>query len=264
VPTFLRWQEFVCTVFADKDFRPVVYEAAQPAAKLGKIFTSQAHEDQNHEVTPTTEGSTEMITRRQFSKVVGATVVSTSLPQASMAAPTVKALGVGDTGCKIVELLRTQVQLSDKCTALTVNRDTDCQAGDISITSGMWDPLTAKDAGLMQDLVVGTDVLILIAGMGGGAGTELTRQFGLFAKRAKAEVVAILVMPFDFEMPFRTTKAREGASRIAAIADRVHVLENQSLVERFRYSPMGVALRHMEKLAIQEFAWEAAHMGALA
>ncbi len=42
VPTFLRWQEFVCMVFAGKVFRPVVHELAQTATKLGKIFTLTA------------------------------------------------------------------------------------------------------------------------------------------------------------------------------------------------------------------------------
>jgi cell division protein FtsZ len=182
------------------------------------------------------------------------------LSSLSHAYPTVKVLGIGGTGCTIVELLRSQAVLNGSCTTVTVNRATEPRAADVRVASGIDDDLTLADTGLMLDLVMGTDVVFLVAGLGGGAGTELSRHFATLAKRANAVVVAVLVTPFDFEAPSRRAKARQGVDRIAAIADRVHILENQSLLEQFPNETMEFT----NGLAVQAFVREAAHIGALA
>lgn len=90
----------------------------------------------------------------------------------------------------------------------------------------------------------GTDVIFLVTGLGGGAGTGISPVLARVAKETGALVLAFVAMPFDCEGNRRRRQAQAGLEELKAAADGVICLPNQkvfklidentSVVETFR------------------------------
>jgi cell division protein FtsZ len=77
---------------------------------------------------------------------------------------------------------------------------------------------------------LGSDIVFVVAGLGGGAGTGAAPVVARAAKAQGAVTVAIGILPFEVEG--RTASAQGGLERLRAEADSVLVVDNNSL-EKF-------------------------------
>jgi cell division protein FtsZ len=75
----------------------------------------------------------------------------------------------------------------------------------------------------------GVDVIFVVAGLGGGAGTGISPFLSQVARDAGALVLAFGVTPFDCEGNARQRQARQGLKELKAAADGVICLPNQKL-----------------------------------
>jgi len=82
---------------------------------------------------------------------------------------------------------------------------------------------------LMQ-LVSGSDMVFVTAGMGGGTGTGSIPVVAEIAKKSGALTIAIVTKPFGFEGRHRTKKAEEGIARLATKCDTLIIIPNDKLL----------------------------------
>src|SRR5262249_50237199 len=75
----------------------------------------------------------------------------------------------------------------------------------------------------------GADVILIVAGLGGGAGTGVSPLLAHAAKETGALVLAFVSFPFDFEGNRRQRHAQQGLQELKATADGVICLSNQKL-----------------------------------
>jgi cell division protein FtsZ len=92
----------------------------------------------------------------------------------------------------------------------------------------------------LREVLEGTHLLFLVAGMGGGTGTGSSPVVAEIAKEAGAIVVAIVTFPFKLERS-RLEKAREGIEKLRRAADTVIVVDNNKLVEYVPNLPIDKA-----------------------
>lgn len=95
--------------------------------------------------------------------------------------------------------------------------------GDADLARVMSENEAATLAGLAED----TDLLFLVAGMGGGTGTGASPVLARAAKRSGALVVAVVTTPYDFEGPRRQKQALAGLQLLRSEADAVICVPNQ-------------------------------------
>src|SRR5208283_874663 len=75
----------------------------------------------------------------------------------------------------------------------------------------------------------GTDAILVIAGLGGAAGTGISPVLARAAKEAGALVLAFVTLPFDCEGNRRQRQAQHGLQQLKAAADGVICLPNQKV-----------------------------------
>lgn len=83
----------------------------------------------------------------------------------------------------------------------------------------------------IKELLEGTDMVFLTAGMGGGTGTGATSVVAEVAKEVGALTVAVVTKPFVFEGTRRMVAAEEGIERIKDKVDTLIVIPNQRILE---------------------------------
>ncbi|MBU0763097.1 MAG: cell division protein FtsZ [Candidatus Altiarchaeota archaeon] len=92
----------------------------------------------------------------------------------------------------------------------------------------------------LKEVLAGTHLMFLVAGMGGGTGTGSAPVVAEIAKELGSIVVAIVTFPFKLERA-RLEKAREGIERLRRVADTVIVVDNNKLVEYVPNLPIDKA-----------------------
>jgi len=92
----------------------------------------------------------------------------------------------------------------------------------------------------LADLLSGTHLLFLTAGMGGGTGTGSAPVIAEIAKDEGAIVVAIVTFPFILERA-RLDKARIGIDKLRKVADSVIIIDNNKLIEYVPNLPIDKA-----------------------
>jgi len=83
----------------------------------------------------------------------------------------------------------------------------------------------------IQELIEGTNMVFLTAGMGGGTGTGGLPIIAGVAKNMGALTVAVVTKPFDFEGTRRKEVAEEGLAALRDKVDTLIVIPNQRLLE---------------------------------
>jgi len=99
----------------------------------------------------------------------------------------------------------------------------------------------AKEA--LTDLkraISGSDMVFILAGMGGGTGTGAIPIVAQIAKEAGAVVIAVVTMPFEAEKA-RIDKAEFGLQELRGVTDTAIVLDNNRLVDIAGQLPMEQA-----------------------
>ena len=83
----------------------------------------------------------------------------------------------------------------------------------------------------IKEMLEGTDMVFLAAGMGGGTGTGATSVIAEVAKESGALTVAVVTKPFQFEGTRRMVAAEEGIEELKSKVDTLIVIPNQRILE---------------------------------
>jgi cell division protein FtsZ len=157
----------------------------------------------------------------------------------------IKVIGMGGGGCNaITRMVRDEIRGVE-----FIAMNTDAQALAITeapvrfqlgerVTKGLGaggDPnLGARAADESRDeltqLVSGSDMVFVTAGMGGGTGTGSIPIVAEIAKKSGALTIAIITKPFAFEGRHRLKNAEEGIARLAGKCDTLIIIPNDRLL----------------------------------
>lgn len=83
----------------------------------------------------------------------------------------------------------------------------------------------------LKELIDGTDMLFLAAGMGGGTGTGATPIIAKAAKEVGTLTVAVVTKPFAFEGTRRMVAAEDGIEELKDKVDTLIVIPNQRILD---------------------------------
>ena len=165
--------------------------------------------------------------------------------QAPSANIRVKVIGVGGAGGNAVSRMvgdgLTQVD------SLILNTDVQALAGVRSVPSLAIGPQTVKGMGSggrpevgkkavresrddIAELLDGSDMVFITAGMGGGTGTGASATVAEIARKRGALTVGVVTLPFSFEGSRRREVAEQGLRSLRAKVDTLIVVENDRLL----------------------------------
>jgi len=82
----------------------------------------------------------------------------------------------------------------------------------------------------LKEILKGTDMVFVCAGMGGGTGTGAAPVVAQIAKETGCIVIGTVTMPFDIERA-RVDKAEFGLQQLRQVSDTVIVIDNNRLVQ---------------------------------
>jgi cell division protein FtsZ len=88
-----------------------------------------------------------------------------------------------------------------------------------------------ESADTLAEMVRGSDMVFITAGMGGGTGTGAAPVIAKHARAAGALTVGVVTKPFDFEGTRRRRAAEEGIARLRETVDALIVIPNQRLLD---------------------------------
>ena len=158
--------------------------------------------------------------------------------------PVIKVIGVGGGGGNAVQhmvsagiegveymCVNTDVQ------ALKKMDGTSMQIG-ASITKGLGagaDPGIGRQAALedrerIQEMIEGSNMLFVTAGMGGGTGTGAAPVIAQIAKELGILTVAVVTKPFGFERTKRMSQADVGIKELSIVVDSLITIPNDKLM----------------------------------
>jgi len=83
----------------------------------------------------------------------------------------------------------------------------------------------------IKDMLEGSDMVFVTAGMGGGTGTGATPVVARLAKEVGALTVAVVTKPFMFEGTRRMVQAEDGIEELKDKVDTMIVIPNQRILE---------------------------------
>lgn len=122
------------------------------------------------------------------------------------------------------------------------------------ITNGLGagsDPSIGRQAALEDtdricEILEGTDMVFVTAGLGGGTGTGAAPVVASLAKELGALTVAVVTKPFAFEGPMRMKRADTGLAELAGTVDTVIAIPNDRLLGLV---PKGTSLPESFRIA---------------
>ena len=188
--------------------------------------------------------------------------VKTKTPKAaleSIQAPTIKIFGVGSAGVTMLDLLNSK-DFAD-AGFVAINTDAPSLAAssapvkiqlETKLLRGLGtggDPerggaIAEEQFATLKAACEGADVVFVVAGLGGGAGSGISPVLARAAKEAGALVLAFVTLPFACEGNRRQQQAQSGLDRLKSVADGVICLpcqktfklidENTSVLDTFR------------------------------
>ncbi len=83
----------------------------------------------------------------------------------------------------------------------------------------------------LQNLLKGSDMVFITAGMGGGTGTGAAPIVAEIAKETGSLTVAVVTKPFDFEGKKKMKLAEEGIKKLREAVDTLIIIPNQYLLK---------------------------------
>lgn len=159
----------------------------------------------------------------------------------------IKVVGVGGGGNNAVNYMVTNDNIqgvefiainTDMQALLASNADIKLQIGE-KLTKGLGsgsNPDMGKAAAeesseKIKNLLIGTDMVFITCGEGGGTGTGAAPVIARIAKDAGALTVAVVTKPFPFEGARRMVNAEEGVDQLKDSVDTLIVIPNEKLLE---------------------------------
>ena len=88
-----------------------------------------------------------------------------------------------------------------------------------------------EDIEKIQELLKGTDMLFITAGMGGGTGTGAAPVIAKVAKELDVLTVAVVTKPFNFEGERRKNNAEAGIELLRQNVDSLVIIPNDKLFD---------------------------------
>jgi cell division protein FtsZ len=158
----------------------------------------------------------------------------------------IRIVGVGGAGCRIVDRLHELI--CDASSLVAVNTDSRSldearAAAKLQIGEALTNGLGAggdvtigrqaarDDVGMIRSLLSGADLVLLVAGLGGGTGTGALPVILDVAHDEGALVLCFATLPFEFEGRNRMKTAEETLEILKESADALLVVPNQRLSE---------------------------------
>ena len=83
----------------------------------------------------------------------------------------------------------------------------------------------------IQDVIKGSDMVFITAGMGGGTGTGSAPIVAEIAKKSGALTIAVVTLPFKFEGLQRAKVAEEGIRDLSPHADTLIIVPNEKILD---------------------------------
>ena len=159
----------------------------------------------------------------------------------------IRVLGIGGAGCNALSTMISQSQIqgvdfvainTDAQALLMSPSATKVQIGE-NLTKGLGsggDPEIGKQAAeesgeKIKDMLEGSDMVFLAAGMGGGTGTGATSVIAKIAKEIGALTIAVVTKPFTFEGTRRLVTAEDGVESLQDKLDTLIVIPNQRILD---------------------------------
>lgn len=159
----------------------------------------------------------------------------------------IRVVGIGGGGTNAINSMISQgtiqnvefVAVNTDAQALLLNQaPTKVQIGD-SLTKGLGsggDPETGRQAAeeseqKIKDMLEGSDMVFLTAGMGGGTGSGATAVVAKVAKDVGALTVAVVTRPFTFEGTRRSVVADEAIEDLRDKVDTLITIPNQRIMD---------------------------------
>lgn len=159
----------------------------------------------------------------------------------------IRVIGIGGAGNNALNSMISQSQIqgvdfvavnTDAQALLMCQAATKIQIGD-NLTKGLGsggNPDIGKQAAeesaeKIKDIIDGSDMVFLTAGMGGGTGTGATPIIAKVAKEVGALTVAVVTKPFTFEGTRRTVNAEDGIENLKDKLDTLIVIPNQRILD---------------------------------
>ena len=87
-----------------------------------------------------------------------------------------------------------------------------------------------EDRDSLSDLLQGSDMVFITAGMGGGTGTGASPVIAQIAREMGILTVAVVTKPFPFELKRRMTIAQEGIAELSEHVDSLITIPNEKLL----------------------------------
>lgn len=157
--------------------------------------------------------------------------------------PHITVVGCGGAGCNIINSISTELE---NVTSVAINTDdtnldgieadkklligkdiTDCKGADGNVSIGKQCAVEAQES--IQNVLNGSDIVFIVAGMGGGTGSGATPVIADIAQKMGSVVVGIVVSPFSFERN-RQKVAADGISSLKSVVSNVVVVDNDRLL----------------------------------
>lgn len=157
----------------------------------------------------------------------------------------IKVVGVGGGGCNAVNtMIRSGLEGVEFITANTDRQALDASLAPVKIAIGQEltkglgagaNPEVGRKAALedyarISELLAGSDMVFITAGMGGGTGTGAAPVFAKIAKEVGALTVGVVTKPFMFEGRKRSRHAEHGMSCLRESVDSLITIPNQRLL----------------------------------
>ena len=163
----------------------------------------------------------------------------------STGTPVIKIIGVGTAGVCLLEILNTGTFADATLVAINTDRASLATSfAPVKIhlegkelrglgTGGDADrgrAIADDQYSTLKSACAGANVILLVAGLGGGAGSGITPVLARAARETGALVLAFVTLPFDCEGSRRRDQARVRLEQITAEADGVICLPNQKAI----------------------------------
>jgi cell division protein FtsZ len=87
-----------------------------------------------------------------------------------------------------------------------------------------------EDVDKLKDLLQGSDMVFITAGLGGGTGTGAAPVVAQIAKELQALTVAVVTKPFNFEGRQRKKQAERGIQELKKVVDTIITIPNDRLI----------------------------------
>ena len=158
----------------------------------------------------------------------------------------IKVVGVGGGGCNAVNSMVSAnvssaefIAVNTDNQALMLSKADRClQIGEV-LTKGLGagsDPNVGEAAAEESkddiiNLLKGTDLLFIAAGMGGGTGTGAASVIARYARELGILTVAVVTKPFSFEGKVRSENASKGIVNLKKYVDTLVVIPNDKLLQ---------------------------------